>query len=82
MANRQDYPGINWLTDDQYHMAVTKLRLHIGGVLYPLRKYGQGDYVDEAIVQLTKVCEDFGLQVRGVNHPLADGGHPHSVADD
>lgn len=82
MVGKQDYPNIHWLPDNDYQKAVTQLRLHIGNVLFPLRKYGQGYFVDGAINQITKLSEDFGLRVRGIDHPIDDGSRPHYPEED
>lgn len=78
MIKQTDYPNIHWLPKEQYQQAVTQVRLQIGSILFPLRKYGQDYYVDGAIDEITKLCEDFGLRVRGADHPICT---PDSQAD-
>jgi hypothetical protein len=70
MMNQPPNDKIHWLPETEYDKAVSQLRLQIGGVLSPLRKYGQDPYVDEAISVIVKLAEDFGLRVRGVDQPI------------
>ena len=64
-------PGIYWLPDDKYAMAITQLRMQIGGTLEVFRVYGQDIFVDQAIIELVRLSEDFGLRVRGVDKPIS-----------
>lgn len=70
MEKNHKIENIHWLNDDEYHKAVGQLRLKIGGILTPLNKYGQEVYCIQASAEIVKLCEDFGLRVRGVDHPI------------
>ena len=62
---------IHWLTEEQYQKAVSQLRMNVAGALHPLRMYGQGEFVDEAVDIIVSLSEDFGLRVRGVDIPIS-----------
>lgn len=62
---------IHWLPQDEYTKATTQLRTNIAGALFDLRLYGQGEIVDQAIVEIMKLAEDFGLRVRGIDKPVS-----------
>ena len=62
MSEQYSYPRIS---DNDYQRAITQLRLQLGGVLYPLRKYGQAPYVDGVIPVIVELAEQFGMRVRG-----------------
>ena len=71
MDKPAEYGNIHWLSDEAYLKARTQLDLQIGGVLHPLRLYGQGPFVDQACNEIVKLCEDFALRVRGVDKPIS-----------
>ena len=59
-----------WLDDDQYEKAVGQLRLGVANVLSVFNMYGMGIMVEQAIVEVVKLSEDFGLRVRGIDKPI------------
>lgn len=61
----------NWLPSEDYQKAVGQTRLQIGGVLSPLRLYGQGVICYQALEQIMIVVEQFGKRVRGRDVPIA-----------
>ena len=64
--------GYITLSDEAYNKGVFLVRGAIMKIMKPLELYGQRDYVEQAITELTKVCEDFGLYVRGdLSHPVS-----------
>jgi hypothetical protein len=65
-----DGKEINWLSDEDYAKAIWQFRSQVGGILKPLEKYGQKPMVDGALISITKLAEDFGLRVRGIDHPI------------
>ena len=69
--NIKPIPGIHWLSDEDYQKAVTQLSMQIGSALRPLRGYGQGVYCDGAANEIVKLCEDFGMRVRGVDKEIS-----------
>jgi len=62
---------VHWLPKEEYDKAVGQLRLQLGGVFDPFRKYGMDLFIPGAIVECTKLAEDFGLRVRGIDKPIA-----------
>jgi hypothetical protein len=60
-------PQIHWLTDEQYQKLVGSLRLQLNGVFRPFHQYGMDVFVTPAVNEVVKLCEDFGLRVRGVD---------------
>ena len=62
--------GIHYLPQDEYDKAVGQLRLQLNGVFNVFMVYGQDVYVPQAVREVVKLCEDFGLRVRGVDKPL------------
>ena len=60
----------NWLDGREYQKALTQFRLQLNGVFEPLL---QGEKLDiyEAMVEVTKLAEDFGLRVRGIDKPIS-----------
>lgn len=68
MDKPKEYGDIYWLDDESYQKAVGQLRLQINGALRPLRLYGQEVYCNQAADAIIKLCEDFSLRVRGVEH--------------
>lgn len=62
---------INWLSEDEYRKSMTQLRLQLNGVLEPFDKHGLGVFIPGAVLEIVKLCEDFGLRVRGVDKPIS-----------
>jgi hypothetical protein len=62
---------IHWLPDEEYHRATEQLRLQMNGVFAPFGLYGLDVFVPGAIDEVIKLCEDFGLRVRGIDKPLS-----------
>ena len=69
MNKPAEYGNIPWLTDEQYQKAVAQHRMKIGAALRPLRLYGQAVICDIAENLIVAIMEDFGLVVRGIDHP-------------
>lgn len=63
--------GITWLPDEDYQKAVGQLRMQVGGVLEPFRAYGMDVFIPGAITEIVRLCEDFGLRVRGVDKVIS-----------
>ena len=59
------------LSEDEYMKAIGQLRLAVGAVLQPFNMYGLGDYIGPAQAEIVKLCEDFGLRVRGIDKPIS-----------
>ena len=64
-------PNIHWLDEESYQRATGQLRLQIGGVLAPFNMYGLGVFIPGAIIKIVKLCEDFGLRVRGIDKAIS-----------
>ena len=62
---------VHWLPQPEYDKAIGQTMLNVAASLYPLRMYGQGEYVDQALVEIKKMVEDFGLRVRGIDKPIS-----------
>ena len=63
-----------YLPDEEYKKAVGQLRLQLNGVFEPFTgkvHYGLNVFVPGAIVEVVKLCEDFGLRVRGIDKPIS-----------
>ena len=64
-------PDINWLSDEDYAKAVGQFRIQLNGVFEPFNLYGLGVHIPGAIEEITKLTEDFGLRVRGMDKPIS-----------
>jgi hypothetical protein len=63
----------------EYKKAVWHLRSEVMSILKPFEFYGQKDLIMGAVVAIIKAAEDFGLVVRGADHPiLVLGSKPHN----
>lgn len=63
--------NIHWLPEEEYKKAVGQLRLQINGILgQTFNMYGLGDAIPGATSAIVKLAEDFGLRVRGEDHPI------------
>ena len=60
----------NWLDGKEYQKALTQFKLQLNGIFEPLLK-GEKLDVYEAIVEITRLTEDFGLRVRNVDKPIS-----------
>ena len=67
-----DELGYIVLSDEDYNKGRFLLQGSITDIMQPLRMYGQDEYVTQAIIELTKLAEDFSLYVRGdLNKPIS-----------
>ena len=86
MAEENNRPGvdipadIHWLSTEDYAKAVGQLRLQAAGIFdflkvdekIPVRyMYGCAPFVQGAVDEIARLCEDFGLRVRGLDKPLS-----------
>lgn len=62
---------MHWLPDEEYQKVVGQLRLQLNGVLAPFNAYGLGVFIPGAVTEIVKLCEDFGLRVRGVDKAIS-----------
>ena len=58
---------VHYLSDEEYTKCKGQLRLQLGGVFEPFNCYGLNVYIPGAIEEIVKLCEDFGLRIRGVD---------------
>ena len=63
--------GFIVLDDASYNKGKFLLQGAVTTILEPLRMYGQGEYVQQAILEIVKLAEDWGLYVRGVDKPIS-----------
>jgi hypothetical protein len=63
--------GIHYLPSDDYAKAVGQFRTQLNGVFNVFDQYGQNVYIPNAIEEVVRLAEDFGLRVRGVDKPIA-----------
>jgi hypothetical protein len=68
MEKPREYGNIHWLSDDDYAKCVGTARSKINIALKPLSFYGQQPLCDISCHIIMKILEDFGLQVRGIDH--------------
>ena len=74
-----DFEHVHWLESEDYAKAKTQLRMNVAGIFdfmkvddkLPIRyMYGLGDFVQGAIEEATRLAEDFGLRVRGIDKAI------------
>lgn len=63
--------NIHWLSDEEYQKVVSQLRLQFNGIFQSFHMYGLDAYIPGAIEECVKLCEDYGLRVRGIDKPLS-----------
>jgi hypothetical protein len=61
----------HWLPDSEYQKARTQLYMQVGGVMQIFNVYGQEPYTRQATEEIVKLCEDFGLRVRGLDKAIS-----------
>jgi len=71
MLPSQQIKDIHWLPQEEYDKAVGQLRLQLNGVMSPFRQYGQDVFIPQAINEIIRLAEDYGLRVRGIPKPIA-----------
>lgn len=64
------YGTIYWLNQADYDKAVGQARFEISQHMKIFDKQGYGVFIPGTINALVRICEDFGLRVRGVDHPI------------
>ncbi len=58
------------VTEEEFDKALGQLRLQaLNTLMAPLRKYGQGDYVDGVIDQIISLAVQLHLRLSGVDEP-------------
>ena len=62
---------IHWLPDAEYQRAVSQLSMQLTGIFAPFHAYGMDVFIPGAVAEAVKLCEDFGLRVRGIDKPLS-----------
>jgi len=65
-----DGKKIPWVADDDYTHLIGKLRLQLTGVFEPFNKYGLDVFIPGAKDAIIKLCEDFALCTRGLDHAI------------
>jgi len=71
MNSGQPPPGIPpetyWLSNEDYQKVVGHLSFDIQKVLGVFDCYGQGIFIRQATAEITRIAENFGLRVRGID---------------
>ena len=79
-AAQFDYEHVYWLSDEDYAKAVGQLKMQAAGIFdfmkvderLPVRyMYGLGEGIPGATKEIVKLCEDFGLRVRGIDKEIS-----------
>jgi hypothetical protein len=71
MDKPASYGDINWLEQPSYDKAVYGVRSRFYALHEHLAKmYGQRDDCQHICEESVRICEDFGLVVRGIDHPI------------
>lgn len=60
-----------WLPDDKYNHLLFTLRSQLNALWNNCRVYGMDIYIDGNIESTIKLCEDFGMALRGLDRPWA-----------
>ena len=60
----------NWLDGELYQKALSQFKLQLNGIFEPMFK-GEPLDIYEAMVEIAKLTEDFGLRVRNVDKPIS-----------
>ena len=68
---RQPPENIPWLSEEDYSKAVMQLRFQIRKSLDMYNIYGLQNYTPMTENILVKLCEDFSLRVRGLDHMIS-----------
>ena len=61
---------IPWLSEEDYKKSLGQLRMQLSGVFEPFTAYGLDIYIPGAKEAVVKLCEDFALRCRGLDHPI------------
>ena len=57
------------LDDKEFDKIIGQFRLKLNGLLHPLRKYGQGEYVTSVTEELVQLGIQLHLKLSGVDIP-------------
>lgn len=57
------------LEEEEFDKIIGQYRLKLNGLLWPLRLYGQGAYVDSAIGQLVNLGLQLHFKLSGIDMP-------------
>ena len=70
------YPRIDDEEDfEDISKALGQFGITVGGVLSPLTKYGQGDYVAMAVIEIVSLAYQLYLRLSGVDEPYRLSEH-------
>ncbi len=59
--------------------AIGQFRLQLGGLLFPLRKYGQAVYVDGVMPEIINLAIQLHLRLSGEENPICAREDIHEV---
>lgn len=75
-----DINKVHWLSDEDYAKAIGQFRMNIIAIFdfmkvddkIPVRyMYGLGNFVQNAVEEIVRLTEDFGLRVRGIDKEIS-----------
>jgi len=59
------------LEEEEVSKALGQMQMQLNGLLLPLRRYGQGDYVDAVIPELVHLAWLLHWRLEGADVPIA-----------
>lgn len=63
--------NISWLSNEDYQKAVGQFRIKVSALLTDaFDMYGLGHEINPITKEIVSLAEDFGLRVRGLDHPI------------
>ena len=66
----ESYGSIPWVPDEEYEKLIGQTRLQLNGLYSCFHGYGHDTFIPEVIEETIRICENFGLRVRGVDRHL------------
>lgn len=66
----REYGNIPWLTDEQHQEAIGRVEFQLTKIMGLYNIQGLGIFIPGTIKEIIRVCEDYALVVRGVDHPI------------
>ena len=65
------YKDINWLDDMTHAKARSQFKMNVMAAMKVFDIYGQGVYIPVVAEIITRLAEQYGLRVRGVDIPIS-----------
>jgi hypothetical protein len=57
------------LDEEEFNKILGQFRLQLNGIMWPLRLYGQGPYVDSAMIELENLALQLHMKLSGIDIP-------------